>query len=915
MSPRGASETADVRASPLSVQKCVIAVAVCASCLLLVAGYNTTRWIGRTFPGFLLMDNRVVPSIALPGWAEGQVSRFFQHEVVAVNGIPLPTAAAIYEYVGKLPPGTQVAYEFVAPDLGRFVAALPSRRFSPVDYLLLFGAYLLNGVAFLSIGLVVFLFRPRSSASRALLASGIITGLFIITATDLYGPHWFFRLHVVCEAFLAAGFLHLALVFPTERLPRYRRRVIVSAYLASAVMAAVYELVLFSPRAYATIHLLATATHGVAAILVVAAVGYDLLESPFALVRRRTGVVALGTLSAFLIPAATMSTSAVLGGSIPINAGALTGFLFPLSLGYAVLKQDLFELDAMVRRATTYVVVLVALMVLYLTVLALLGAAGSGLAASPATAAVVNFALILLLAPMRERTQDVVDRLFFRRAYDAEQGLAELTEALTSTRTVQSVVAAASRVLSTTANPLSSAVFLWSPDGSATRAGDADSMPAAITLSPSIRMRAERGEILTRYEWEDGSAGESPTVWRSTDATIIVPICSGQSSLGFLTLGGKASGEFYNLHDAVFLRAVAGQLGLALANAQAFTRMEELNAKVVERTLELERANVDLAMSLETVQQAAAERERLVGMRARFVTQASHEFRTPLTAILAATEALRRYSERMTPEQQRQRLEKIASHVHQMTELIEEVLMLGRADSGGLRCQPQATDLNDLCRQAVAEVEATASRAHRLVLTTVDGSPSARVDTKLVRQILRNLLTNAIKYSPAGGAVELAALHRDGAVVLRVRDEGIGIPPEDQEHLFDMFHRGTNIGNIHGFGLGLAITQRAVALHNGTITFESTPGEGTTFVVTLTDAAPADAPGPDDGYNATFPSTSKRDGPRRLGSVPVGAVQEGRCGPGDSMRIAASPAEGPVDSGFSDQGAARPRSPVIGVCL
>jgi len=178
---------------------------------------------------------------------------------------------------------------------------------------------------------------------------------------------------------------------------------------------------------------------------------------------------------------------------------------------------------------------------------------------------------------------------------------------------------------------------------------------------------------------------------------------------------------------------------------------------------------------------------------------------------------------------------------------------MGQADSGNLRCQLQAIDLNDLCRQAVAEVEATASRAHRLVLTTVDGSPSTLLDPKLVRQILRNLLTNAIKYSPAGGAVELAALHRDGAVVLRVRDEGIGIPPEDQAHLFDMFRRGTNVGNIQGSGLGLAITQRAVALHNGTITFESVPGEGTTFVVTLTDATRRDAPGPDVGLRCYVP--------------------------------------------------------------
>src|SRR5213076_3038890 len=155
-------------------------------------------------------------------------------------------------------PGTPVEYSFRSPEGQSLVAKVPARRFSTTDYLLLFGAYLLNGVAFLGTGLLVAYLKPRNAASLGLLAAGLTTGLFVTTAADLYGPYWFVRLHLLAESFLAPAFFHLALVFPTERLPRYRRRVLLGLYGAFALLAAVYEVVLGSPSAYTAVHLLAT---------------------------------------------------------------------------------------------------------------------------------------------------------------------------------------------------------------------------------------------------------------------------------------------------------------------------------------------------------------------------------------------------------------------------------------------------------------------------------------------------------------------------------------------------------------------------------------------------------------------------------------------------------------------------------
>src|SRR5881628_1232605 len=124
--------------SPRLLRGGVVAVGVAAAALLLVVVVNSARWIDTTFPGFFVMSNRVVPSIALGDWFDSDPSRFFQHQVVAVDGVPVGTAAAVYEHVRHRPPGTLVEYTFRSPEGGSLVAAVSARRFSTADYLLLF---------------------------------------------------------------------------------------------------------------------------------------------------------------------------------------------------------------------------------------------------------------------------------------------------------------------------------------------------------------------------------------------------------------------------------------------------------------------------------------------------------------------------------------------------------------------------------------------------------------------------------------------------------------------------------------------------------------------------------------------------------------------------------------------------------
>ena len=136
-----------------AARRTVVALALAQATLLVVVGVNTTRWIGTTFPGFFLVSNRVVPSIALRDWADGNASRFFQHQVVAVDGVPMSSAAGVYERVRHAPPGTPIAYTFRTSSGSLLTATVRSRRFSETDYAMLFVTFLLTSIAFFDVTL------------------------------------------------------------------------------------------------------------------------------------------------------------------------------------------------------------------------------------------------------------------------------------------------------------------------------------------------------------------------------------------------------------------------------------------------------------------------------------------------------------------------------------------------------------------------------------------------------------------------------------------------------------------------------------------------------------------------------------------------------------------------------------------
>lgn len=241
-----------------------------------------------------------------------------------------------------------------------------------------------------------------------------------------------------------------------------------------------------------------------------------------------------------------------------------------------------------------------------------------------------------------------------------------------------------------------------------------------------------------------------------------------------------------------------------------------------------ERKRVEIAMR----QQLEKER-KLNQVQTEFIHTVSHEYRTPLAVILACSQLIERNVESLSPEKLQRNCHKIQQSVKYMVRLLEDLLTFNKVESGELKFNPAPLDLKKFCTQLVKEYKLLDNNQHKIQVNFRSKNCAACFDSQLLQQILGNLLSNALKYSSVGSAIALVITNKNNQIIFQVQDKGIGIPLEDQPHIFDPFYRALNVGTLRGTGMGLTIVKKAVNLHEGTISFKSEVRVGTTFTVTL----------------------------------------------------------------------------------
>ncbi|HEX5220473.1 MAG TPA: ATP-binding protein [Verrucomicrobiae bacterium] len=290
---------------------------------------------------------------------------------------------------------------------------------------------------------------------------------------------------------------------------------------------------------------------------------------------------------------------------------------------------------------------------------------------------------------------------------------------------------------------------------------------------------------------------------------------------------GEMEAKGFVLGREVRVRAKDGRILTALLSSQRVEigGVPHLLSAGVDITVRKE-AEAELLKNLERARE-------LSELKSNFVSLVSHEFRTPLEVIMSSVDNLDRYHARLPAEKRQQLLHSINKAVRRMAGMMEEVLVLGRLETDRVTFQPAVLDLATLCQRISGEIESATSRRCPIDFRFEGDIGGAVGDESLLRHIFTNLLSNSVKYSPAGQHVEFVVQREGDQAVCRFTDRGCGIPEADQKRLFQAFHRGSNVDQIPGTGLGLLIVERCVELHGGEIKFESVEGQGTTFTVKL----------------------------------------------------------------------------------
>ncbi len=233
------------------------------------------------------------------------------------------------------------------------------------------------------------------------------------------------------------------------------------------------------------------------------------------------------------------------------------------------------------------------------------------------------------------------------------------------------------------------------------------------------------------------------------------------------------------------------------------------------------------------VRLALDQAKKLSELRERFVSMLCHQFRTPLNIVSFSSDLLKRHLHQWNEEKTRSYLDLIQNAVYEISQLLDEVLLFGKAEAAKLECNPRPVDLQQFCRDIIAQMHLASDKQTSIDFITPGDCSTAYLDPKLLHHILTNLLSNAIKYSPDGGTVTFNLHCEDEEVIFQVTDAGIGIPVVDREQIFEAFYRGSNVDSIPGTGLGLSVVKTLVDIHGGRIAVESDVGAGTKFTVVL----------------------------------------------------------------------------------
>jgi len=774
--------------------------ALCACVIVAaVALVEALRWRGRPFPGFLYQQSLAISPLQRAAWPGRALGIAPGQRVLALDGDDLRDGPDLARRIAACRIGAEVRLTFGA-GTDRRERTVTLAPFSAADFFIAFVLPFAIGLTYLLIGGVIF-FVKRTRAAALVMSICVVAAAFYLSTFDAQTT---FRLTRVwlCYPLLGAVAFHLFSVFPEERPELWRRRVLAVPYLLAVIVIAGRQAYARpSPAGFAAAVagnvLLAVAFVVSAAILM-----RTLSKTASQVIRNKAKMLLVG----LIVTVACGMVYALVAHTQPRlltfeRVLALSAF-FPLLMGYAALKKNLFDFDAVLRTTLTYGVLTTAVVALYVVAV---GAVGLALSGTEALAAVA-FTLLgaVLFHPLRLRVQRFFERVLLRERADlgraARRLVRELPEAadlgVLSERLASGIgklLGCRSAALLHADRPAAEFVCLhpW---------GDVD--PSAtggrIPLDGAFarRLAARSGPWPLRDLLEDPEiAREAGPLLHALGTELLVPLVAEPSPVGLLVLGARRHGDVFTFSEISLLRDLAPAVVVAM----------------------------DRALLLR--EQAARERLAALGQVAAVMI---HEIKNPLGIIKVASGTIRR---RLQADETGLELARcIEEEVDRMNATLGQILTFAKPRAPDL----QAVDVGDLARRVLARLQAELDIAHVQAKVVVNGAPPARADPVQMEQVLLNLVLNARHAMKGGGEVRVLVrgvrrgLGRRG-VELIVEDGGQGMDADTRARIFQPFF-STRPG---GTGLGLAIVKQILDEHRAEIDVESDPGRGTRFLITL----------------------------------------------------------------------------------
>ncbi len=267
--------------------------------------------------------------------------------------------------------------------------------------------------------------------------------------------------------------------------------------------------------------------------------------------------------------------------------------------------------------------------------------------------------------------------------------------------------------------------------------------------------------------------------------------------------------------------------------ADAVNRLLKINVKLEKEIQDKAAKEIALKNSEETLKMALQQEKHLNEMKSRFLSMASHEFKTPLSAILSSASILMRYTQTDQQPKREKHILKIKKMIRQLNDVLNDFLSVERMEGNEISVSPSAFSLKEFVPNVVDEMETILKNGQEIVVNYLTKDEDLYQDSNILRIILRNLLSNSVKYSDPGQIIEVSVDAKGDNYVIQIKDNGIGIPVSEQPFIFTRFYRSSNASNIQGTGLGLAIVGRYIKVLGGRISFKSKEGEGSVFVINL----------------------------------------------------------------------------------